>query len=244
MRARDPVATTTLYSPDTPRAGSALTLGAEVARHLRALRLDQGAVVRVTDGLGSLASASVYRVGRDSVQLDVSQVDSVERGPEVHVLVPVADKDRMLLLAEKAVEIGLTSWRPLVWKRSRSVTGRGEGPGFSKRVTARMISALEQSSGAWLPDIFPESNVDRAIAAAPAGTRMLLDSAGSAMSSVSMNAPVVIAVGPEGGVESQETELFTRAGFLLVSVAANTLRFETAAISALVLAHASLRSYE
>jgi 16S rRNA (uracil1498-N3)-methyltransferase len=34
------------------------------------------------------------------------------------LLAPVADRDRMLWLAEKTVELGLTSWRPVVWRRS------------------------------------------------------------------------------------------------------------------------------
>jgi 16S rRNA (uracil1498-N3)-methyltransferase len=211
-------------------------LGGEVARHLRALRLDQGSSVRVTDGQGSRATATIHRVARDSVQLDVLDVAYSERGPEVHVMVPVADKDRMLWLAEKAVELGITSWRPVLWKRSRSVASRGEGPAFRKRLWARMISALEQSGGAWLPDIHPEATVDRAIAAASGATRVLLDAAGGTIDPAALTHPAVFAVGPEGGIEVAEKALFAEAGFALASIARNTLRFETAAIAALVLA--------
>ena len=39
----------------------------------------------------------------------------------------------------------------------RSVSPRGEGPAFGEKVRARMLSALEQSGGAWLPTILPDA---------------------------------------------------------------------------------------
>jgi 16S rRNA (uracil1498-N3)-methyltransferase len=45
--------------------------------------------------------------------------------------------------------------------------------------------------------------------------------------------PVIIAVGPEGGIEPDELERFTEAGFHTASIGSTILRFETAAIAAL-----------
>jgi 16S rRNA (uracil1498-N3)-methyltransferase len=151
--------------------------------------------------------------------------------PPVHLLVPVADKERMLLLAEKATELGLTTWRPVLWRRSKSVMGRGEGSMFAQKVEARMIGALLQSEGAWLPQRFTESNAERAIAALPAeGTRLLLDPDGEPLAGVILCSPVTIAVGPEGGFEADETERLVAAGFRRVAISGGILRMETAAI--------------
>jgi 16S rRNA (uracil1498-N3)-methyltransferase len=140
----------------------------------------------------------------------------------------------MLLLAEKATELGVTTWRPVLWRRSRSVAGRGEGSMFAQKVEARMIGALLQSEGAWLPQRFMESNAERAIAALPAdGTRLLLDPQGAPMASVDLRGPVVVAVGPEGGFEEDETERLVESGFQRVALAGGILRMETAAIVAL-----------
>ena len=70
---------------------------------------------------------------------------------------------------------------------------------FAQKVEARMIGALLQSEGAWLPQRFTESNAERAIAALPVeGTRLLLDPEGEPMAGVALEGPVTIAVGPEG----------------------------------------------
>jgi 16S rRNA (uracil1498-N3)-methyltransferase len=146
----------------------------------------------------------------------------------------------MLWLAEKATELGITSWRPVVWRRSKSVSPRGEGPTFQAKVRARMTSALIQSGGAWLPDLFPEASIERAVSAAPAGTRLLLSRGGVAISKIEIREPVVIALGPEGGMESAEERDFLQAGFQAVSLGESTLRFETAAVAAVAIAVSQL----
>ena len=55
-------------------------------------------------------------------------------------------------------------------------------------------------------------------------------------------APLVIAVGPEGGFEESEISLLADAGFECVSLGSMTLRFETAGIAALAHARAALAS--
>jgi 16S rRNA (uracil1498-N3)-methyltransferase len=135
----------------------------------------------------------------------------------------------MLWLAEKSAEVGVTSWRPVLWRRSRSVNPRGEGPVFSAKVRARMISALEQSGGAHLPQIYPDATLTRAIAAVPpGGTRLVLDPAAPPVFGVPVQAPVTLALGPEGGLEDAETAELIGAGFVPVSLGPGMLRFETA----------------
>ena len=212
----------------------ALVLGEDAAHHARVRRLAVGAPVTVRDGSGTTASGTLVRMAKQHLELEVESPRCPPPLPPVHLLVPVADKERMLLLAEKATELGVTTWRPVLWRRSRSVAGRGEGTMFAQKVEARMIGALLQSEGAWLPQRFMESNAERAVAALPSdGTRLLLDPEGAPIASVPMIGPVVIAVGPEGGFEADETERLLEAGFRRVAIAGGILRMETAAIVAL-----------
>ena len=111
---------------------------------------------------------------------------------------------------------------------------------FQGKVRARMAAALTQCGGAWLPDIYPEANLERAVAAAPPGTRVLLDADGPPLLTVQLEEPVSIAVGPEGGVESDEREALVAAGFAPARLAGNILRFETAAVAGLAVVRAAL----
>ena len=222
------------YSSVPLMSPGVLVLGEDAAHHAKVRRLAVGAAVTVRDGSGTTASGTLVRMARQRLELDIESPRCPPPLPPVHLLVPVADKERMLLLAEKATELGVTTWRPVLWRRSRSVAGRGEGTMFAQKVEARMIGALLQSEGAWLPQRFMESNAERAIAALPGeGTRLLLDPDGEPIAAVPMPGSVVIAVGPEGGFEADETERLVEAGFRRVSIAGGILRMETAAIVAL-----------
>lgn len=224
--------------PLTP--GSTVSLGDEVARHVRVRRLGVGACLALLDGQGHRAVGTLVRLA-PSITVEIGSLSVASPLPPIHLLVPIADKDRMMWLAEKVAELGVTSWRPILYRRSKSVKPRGEGPTFTSKVKARMASALEQSGGRWLPVLYPESTLARAIPALPSdGTRLVLDPHGANIMATPMTTPVTIAVGPEGGIEDDELQLLEQAGFARVALGGDILRFETAAIAGAAICRATL----
>ena len=236
----DRAAVATFFSADTLSVGATITLSEESAHHIRVARVAIGECVALRDGAGRAAVGTLVKVSKSSALVDISETSELSRPAPIHLLTPVADRDRMLWLAEKVTELAVTSWRPVVWRRSKSVSPRGEGSMFQAKVRARMTSALIQSGGGWLPDVFPESTVERAIAASPLGTRLLLAKDGEPIVGVPMRTPVTIALGPEGGMEQSERDTFIGAAFLPVKLGDSTLRFETAGVAAVAIAAASL----
>ena len=222
--------------------GETLTLGEDAAHHMRVRRLDVGSRVGLLDGSGRQGEGLLLTLAKRHATVQVDAVTEVEAAPAVHLLLPVADKDRMLLLAEKVTELEVSSWRPVLFRRSRHVTPRGEGPTFHQKVAHRIEGALEQSRGAWAPTVFPEASLANALAAAPEGTRLLMDGEGIGFDQVlpALRAPVVIAVGPEGGLEGDEIAALEGAGFQRVALGRTILRFETAAIAAVAAVRAAL----
>lgn len=236
----DSAAVATFFAADTLTVGATITLSEEAAHHIRVARVGIGECVALRDGAGRAAVGTLVKVSKSSALVDVSETMELSRPAPIHLLTPVADRERMLWLAEKVTELAVTSWRPVVWRRSKSVSPRGEGSTFQAKVRARMTSALIQSGGGWLPDVFPESTVERAIAAAPLGTRLLLAKDGEPIVGVPMRTPITIALGPEGGMEQAERDTFIGAAFLPVKLGDSTLRFETAGVAAVAIAAASL----
>jgi 16S rRNA (uracil1498-N3)-methyltransferase len=235
----DRTAVATFFVAEPLVVGGTVTLSDEAAHHIRVTRVAVGERVALRDGAGRGAVGTLVKVSKNSALVDVSETSEIPRPAPIHLLAPVADRDRMLWLAEKAMELGVTSWRSVIWRRSKSVSPRGEGPTFQAKVRARMTSALIQSGSGWLPDIFPEATIERAIAAAPLGTRILLAKDGEPIAGVPMHTPITIALGPEGGMEQDERDLFIGAAFLPVKLASSTLRFETAGVAAVAIAAAS-----
>ena len=240
MVCTDSSAVATFFSSDPLVAGGTVTLSEDAAHHIRVARVGVGECIALRDGAGKAAVGTLVKASRSSALVDVIDTSDISRPAPIHLLAPVADKDRMLWLAEKVTELGVTSWRPLLWRRSKSVSPRGEGSMFQGKVRARMTSALIQSGGGWLPDIFPEATIERAVAAAPLGTRLLLAKDGEPIIGVPMTTPVTIALGPEGGMEPAERDAFIGAAFLPVRLGESTLRFETAGVAAVAIAAASL----
>jgi 16S rRNA (uracil1498-N3)-methyltransferase len=152
---------------------------------------------------------------------------------------PIADRERMLWAAEKTTELGVSSWQSVRFRRSASVTPRGEGPAFGEKLRARMIGALEQSSGAWLPRMLPDSapsDLDTG-----AAIKLVLDARGEPL--VDLLSPrdssFAILVGPEGGIEADELDRLVADGWRPASLGATTLRFETAAVAAVAVFRAA-----
>jgi 16S rRNA (uracil1498-N3)-methyltransferase len=234
-------------------APSTVTLGEDAAHHMRVRRLEPGTPIRLLDGVGGRGTGVLTQLAKRHALVAVDELEMVEPQAAIHLLLPVADKDRMLWLAEKVVELGVTSWRPVVYRRSRDVSPRGEGTTFHQKVRARMSSALAQSGSAWLPTMYPEATVERAVAARPEGLALLLDAGGAPLWDVLAAAPathgeltvpppVTIAIGPEGGFEELELSALTAGGFHRCALGAGILRFETAGIAAVAVARAALGS--
>jgi 16S rRNA (uracil1498-N3)-methyltransferase len=235
-----PVVATFLMEGDPFLPGTSVSLGDEVARHVRVRRLGVGTRLALIDGQGHRATGTLVRTS-PTTMVEIESLAVTSPPLPVHLLVPIADKDRMMWLAEKVAELGATSWRPVLYRRSRSVKPRGEGQMFNGRVRARMASALEQSGGLWMPALYPEANLSRAVAALPSdGARLVLDRDAPALVACDLSAPVSVALGPEGGIEDDEMAELERAGFRRVSLSASTLRFETAGVAALAVIAARL----
>lgn len=222
-------------------APGTVDLEGDALQHAIVRRVAAGDAVRLLSGHGHVAEGVVSAAARRRVSVDVQTVTTVPKPTPLEVLVPVADKDRMLWAAEKCVELRITAWRPVMFGRSSSVAGRGEGEKFAEKVAARMRSALEQSGGAWLPEMHPDSDAATALNGVPASfSRLLLDAhADTVIGAARTGGATAIAVGPEGGLEHGELDAAVAAGWRLISLGDSILRFETAIISAAAIVRAA-----
>ena len=227
--------------------GARVTLPDGAAHHALVKRLGVGDTVRISSGDGRLAVGQVAELGKGvmAVAIDATGIELVAAPPYVELWAPVGDRERMLMLAEKAAELQVSAWRSVGYARSRSVSPRGEGEAFMGKLKARQIGALEQSGGAWLPRMLGESSLDAALAGtgtAGAG-HLLLDAGGVPLRSAhaTVERGVCIALGPEGGLDDTERAAFLQRGWHPVSLGANVLRFETAAIAALAILRQPVR---
>ena len=246
MEREDRAAVGTFYAPGL--WSDRVELGEEAAHHAHVKRHAIGDLVRLSSGTGQRAKGEIVALAKRQliVAIEVGSIEAVASPVPVDLWAPIGDRDRMLLLAEKAVELGATVWQPILYARSRSVSPRGEGAAFHAKVRLRMISALEQCGSAWLPELRTDIALEDALAAdvdSPPADRFLLDAASDPIADVvdAGAERVRIALGPEGGLDEHERAQFAHAGWRGVSLGSNILRFETAGIAALAIVRSLLR---
>lgn len=227
-------------------ATTTLTLPAGAARHVQVLRLQPGDALTLFDGAGGEYAATVVRMGRSEVVVDVGMHDPVEReaARAVHLAVGMPANDRMDWLVEKATELGVASIQPL---HTAHGVLRLNSERADKKVAhwqAIAVSACEQcgqnrvpvihavrSLADWLPTIPQESSPDelRGVLSLAPGTRACAEVASGALRTAYMLS------GPEGGLSAQEESLALGAGFVPLTLGHRVLRAETAALAALVM---------
>ena len=233
MERRDYSSVASFFLEEEPAAGDPVALTGDALQHALVRRLREADPVRLINGRGRVATGRVARADKRSVVVRVDAVEAIARPGQLEVLVPVADRDRMLWAAEKCAELQVTDWRPVQYARSRSVTGRGEGAKFAAKVRARMMSALEQCGGAWLPAIHEDADLAAATrAAAGIATRIVLDPDGAPIAGMVRDGAVALAVGPAGGIDPGEFRALVGSGWAAASLGPSILRFETAVTTA------------
>jgi 16S rRNA (uracil1498-N3)-methyltransferase len=234
--ARPPVAT--FHSTSPLVRGDTVELSESAAHHARVKRLEVGDAIQLTDGRGALAIGDLSTLDKRRATVSIASIRQLAAPTAIHLRVPIGDRDRMLLLAEKATELGIASWQAVRFRRSMSVSPRGEGEAFGAKIEARMISALEQSGGAWMPRRLADCAIEE-IDASDDATRILLDRDGDALLRVADARPSALLFGPEGGLDPLERELLRANGWRPARLSENTLRFETAGIAAIAVVRAA-----
>lgn len=238
MERDDRPAVACFYADRRLNAGAQLVLDERVAHHANVRRVEAGELVAVTNGAGSIGRGRIVRLTKRAMEIEIQRVDEFAAPPELRLFAPIADRDRMLWAAEKATELAVSSWQSVRFRRSASVAPRGEGAAFGEKLRARMIGALEQSSGAWLPRVLPDATPPEIDAGA--ATKLVLDASGDPLVELlsSRDASYAVLVGPEGGIEGDELARLIAEGWRPASLGSTTLRFETAAVAAVAVIRA------
>jgi 16S rRNA (uracil1498-N3)-methyltransferase len=227
-----------IHCPPPLRAGARLALPAGAARHVQVLRMQPGAALTLFDGQGGQWRATITRMGRSEVEVEVGEPQAIEREAvrAVHLALGMPANDRMDWLVEKATELGAAGIAPLLVERS---VLRLSGERASRKQAhwqAIAVAACEQCGRNRLPDIAAPRELRAWLQALPAGGRRLLlslEPEAPPLTAVADAEPVVLLSGPEGGLSPAEVALAREAGFQPISLGPRVLRAETAPLAAL-----------
>jgi len=234
------------YIDQTPTSvGEECGLPEDEAIHLsRVLRLQTGVTIECLDGQGGCFQAECLEVHRSRVQIRILSIQqSVPQVPEIRLAVALGKGSKWEELIRPVTELGVSRLTPLVSERTE-----GEFPLSkfeSKKIRWQKMAkeACKQSGNLWTPEFDqPVSFMDL--------IEEITDDhecwMGSLHSQSKRFAPsmsrkkISLLIGPEGGWTEQEEQLAQENGVSFFSLGKNTLRLETAAVSALAVARQHL----
>ncbi len=218
--------------------GSSVEVTGDEAHHAVAVRrLRVGESVVLTDGAGRSVTGAVASTGKRVFGVTVGEVSSTPPAePGVVVVQALPKGDRGELAVEMLTEIGVSAIVP--WAAARSVAvwkGERATKALARwRSTAR--EAAKQSRRSWFPsvtDLATTSDVAALLGSATLGI-VLHEEAAVPLASIDIPAsgPIVVVVGPEGGLSEEEVAAFVAAGATAVRLGPEVLRTSTAGVAA------------
>jgi 16S rRNA (uracil1498-N3)-methyltransferase len=214
--------------------GRRTSLDDNESHHLRVRRAREHEEVEVLDGAGLTGTGHLVRSGSDWLV----EIDSAARRPAQPSLtlgVAAGDRERFTLMAEKAVELGVTRIVPLETSRTGGVASRLKSAHIGK-LGRVVLEATKQCGAAWAPEIEPPVALSDFIAQPLEGRGWLADPAGELPPVTLDDTPLTVLIGPEGGFTEGEREAILTSGYQSVLLGSLTLRFETAALAAAAVA--------
>ena len=212
-----------------------LILEKSSSHHLiKVLRKKEGDQIVLFDGKGNSCLGVISKIHRSEVQLDVIDIfeKSLRSGIEINLGQALIKNDPFNLTIQKATELGVTSFHPLITERSELKIKMTRNRSLRWNLIAR--GACEQCGENWLPIIEDPIKLDRWAANVESKIKIVLyPNSENKISDFKYKDSVSLAIGPEGDFSDYEVDSLTEKGFIPVSIGKRILRAETAAISAI-----------
>ena len=205
------------------------------AHHLlKVLRKKEGDKIILFDGKGNSCIAVITSVSRSQLELEI--IDLNERtfrsGVEINLGQSSIKSDPLHLIIQKATELGVVSFCPLITDRSAVKIKMTNNRSTKWSLIAK--GACEQCGENWLPVIEDPMKLDKWAATARSKIKIVLyPKAENKISDLHYKDSVSLAIGPEGDFTKYEVDSLTEKGFIPVTIGKRILRAETAAISAI-----------
>lgn len=210
------------------------------AKHIsRVLRMKVGELLTACDTKGYDYDCLIESLSDREVSLQVLEVRPSQSEPDVRVSLYQAmpKGDKLELIIQKAVELGVDSITPVMTRRCVSKPDSKSMAKKLERYNRIALEAAKQSGRGKVPQVCPMLDLPQALdemaqtscpilfyenATAPA--KQVIDGAGK---------EIAVLIGSEGGFDESEVELAIQKGCQVLSLGKRILRCETAPLAAL-----------
>lgn len=225
------------YTPDI--SGTLYTLNEEESKHcIRVMRMRIGEEIYLVDGMGGFYTGKIANDSPKACEIEIVETKKSfeKRNYFLHLAVaPTKNTDRMEWLIEKAVEIGIDEFTPIICEHSERKHINID------RLERIAISAMKQSVKAYKPIINEAIALKKIVENSNTPYKLIahcIDDENELMKKdivhdkYTAGQPVTILIGPEGDFSKVEVKLAIDKGFEGITLGNSRLRTETAGLVA------------
>ncbi|MDG1237598.1 MAG: RsmE family RNA methyltransferase [Flavobacteriales bacterium] len=201
------------------------------SRHaIKVLRHKNGDQLSIIDGLGIDAIAEILDAHPKKTKIKILKKKNKNKPVQLALaFCPTKSNDRNSFIFEKATEIGVTDFYPIVSQNSERRKWNSE------KFKNIMVATLKQSKQFWMPKIYDVQDFDAFVKLEKLPNLKFIahckeDQKTSLKSLANNVVPQLILIGPEGDFTSEEITESKIHDFQSVNLGENRLRTETACI--------------
>jgi 16S rRNA (uracil1498-N3)-methyltransferase len=199
--------------------------------HMIVVRIEEAERVILFNGDGFDYDGNVTKKGRMPV-IEILEKRKNKNEPSfpIHLFLSILKRENTEFALEKAIELGITDFTPVVSERTIKTGIKQE------RLEKIARSASEQSGRGITPVIHTQTTLEEALKNIPKNTSILffdtVEHKNGKINGSPTKRPQALFVGPEGGWTDTERDLARAHGATFVQLVPTVLRGETAAIIA------------
>lgn len=231
-------------APDQIRNEIAVITGPDVNHIKNVLRMRPGEEIIICNGQGKDCYCIINKVSDTEITADIREIQATkaELKPRITLFQGMPKKDKMELIIQKAVELGVYEIVPVMTKRVVvKLEDKKKEEKKLERWQSIAQSAAKQSGRGIIPMVRPVQTFQAAIREAgnmglaiiPYENEMGMKKTRALMSTLNHYDTIGVFIGPEGGFEESEIEAAKGNNITPVSLGNRILRTETAGLAAL-----------
>ncbi|MBR1816358.1 MAG: 16S rRNA (uracil(1498)-N(3))-methyltransferase [Lachnospiraceae bacterium] len=225
-------------------ADKAITITGNDVNHIKnVLRLKTGEVITVSDGEGTDYMCRISSISQDSVVADIEDVikNAAELKVKITLFQGMPKSDKLELIIQKAVELGVYEIVPVMTKRTIVKLDEKKAAKKLERYNAIAKSAAEQSGRGIIPEVKGFMSFKEALSYSksldmniiPYEEARGMEYSREVIKSIRDVGSLGIFIGPEGGFAKEEVEDAESIGAKCITLGNRILRTETAGLATL-----------
>ena len=215
--------------------------GSDVNHIRNVLRMQNGEEVEISDGTGREYVCRIREMNERQITLDIEQkrISVAELPSRITLLQGLPKGDKMELIVQKAVELGVSEIVPVEMKRTVVRLDAKKAQKKKERWNSIAESAAKQSKRGIIPQVTNVMSFQEAVSYAAQSDVLLIpyecaenmEQTRQIISEIQPGDSVAVWIGPEGGFEEQEVERIVLQGGKPITLGHRILRTETAGLA-------------